>query len=654
MTEQRWTVTPALVRLAEFPQWVNWKRIWRGDEATKPPFTHDWRNASSTNPMTWSSFEVACHAVPTPSHEKGIGFVLSTGDPFCGIDVDGCRNPTTGEITDWGLTIIHHLDSYTEVSPSGTGVKVFIEGTLPQPGRKIELTQQEAPSPKHPALEIYASGRYFTVTGWHLEGTPQKINKRQTEIDSLFDHFFAGANGTHVTDEAVASHVNQVSGGMPSPGLSDAEVLQLAFDAKNGARIRALYNDGDLSAYGEDDSRADQALCNFLVFYTGSDLEQLWRLIAASALYRPKWERQDYRDRTFMKALMSLSTVYRRSSPAPADAPASGKAKPAREPMHWMNTALLATIAEEEITWFVHGFVGAGLMTELDGKVKSSGKTTLALAMLRAILQREEFLGKPTVYTSIVYLTEQSAGSFRRTCDRGGVLDRVDMDLLLYNETRDYSWTEIVGEAVRYAQSVRAGLLVVDTLSQFSGIRGEAENSSGAAMEVMDPLHLATAAGLAVLLIRHDRKSGGDVGDSARGSSAYAGSVDIILRLMRVPVPGNGHERERLLEGLSRLEETPDKVLLELSQDKPYSYRLLGDPEVVRDRVLRARILEVLPLNAEDGLGVEDIIDIVGVRDIDVRRMLRTLVTERLIQRSGKGKSGDPYRYSQHAGLDDE
>lgn len=83
--------------------------------------------------------------------------------------------------------------------------------------------------------------------------------------------------------------------------LGDRELLDRAFAARNGARMEALYR-GDTSAYGGDRSRADLALCRMLAFWT-EDPEQLDRLVRGSGLYRRKWEREDYRQRTIETAL---------------------------------------------------------------------------------------------------------------------------------------------------------------------------------------------------------------------------------------------------------------------------------------------------------------------------------------------------------------
>ncbi len=84
--------------------------------------------------------------------------------------------------------------------------------------------------------------------------------------------------------------------------LTDKELLQKMFAAKNGAAVRALWN-GDISAYGNDDSRADSALCAHLAFWTNNDPERIDRLFRSSCLYREKWDREDYRSRTISGAI---------------------------------------------------------------------------------------------------------------------------------------------------------------------------------------------------------------------------------------------------------------------------------------------------------------------------------------------------------------
>ncbi len=148
------------------PNWVMWRLKPRADggKGTKIPVQVNGLNASTTTPATWTTFENALQALAT-GHFSGLGFVL-TGTPFCGTDLDNCRNPVTGEVTKFAMDCIIASGSYTELSPSGTGYKIIVRGSLPAAVKK-------------PHIEIYpgnSTSRYFTVTGLHLEGTPETIN----------------------------------------------------------------------------------------------------------------------------------------------------------------------------------------------------------------------------------------------------------------------------------------------------------------------------------------------------------------------------------------------------------------------------------------------------------------------------------------------
>jgi putative DNA primase/helicase len=96
--------------------------------------------------------------------------VFAPATPIVGVDLDDCRNPTTGELSSWAQDIVDRLDSYDEVSPSGRGVHVIVEGELP-PGRN-----------RRGDVEMYDEARFFTVTTDHIEGTPTSLERRQDAL----------------------------------------------------------------------------------------------------------------------------------------------------------------------------------------------------------------------------------------------------------------------------------------------------------------------------------------------------------------------------------------------------------------------------------------------------------------------------------------
>jgi primase-polymerase (primpol)-like protein len=143
-------------QLTDRPQWVCWRLEMRGGKPTKVPYIAGTNSrASSTDLMTWSSFEYAFAAYEAgePPY-NGIGFVFCSADPLAGIDLDGCRNPETGEVAPWAQKIVDDVsEGYVEASPSGTGVHIIVEGRVRGGGLR------------RGPVEMYSRDRFFTITG---------------------------------------------------------------------------------------------------------------------------------------------------------------------------------------------------------------------------------------------------------------------------------------------------------------------------------------------------------------------------------------------------------------------------------------------------------------------------------------------------------
>jgi putative DNA primase/helicase len=264
--------------LVPIPHWLIWRYEWRIGKWTKVPYNaRGSGKAKSTDPQTWSRIEVALRRWQDGDCD-GIGFALTHSLHIIGLDIDHCRIRETGEITTEAFSVIHLLNTYTEVSPSGNGLRILAFGD--KPARRC----------KQGNYEMYQEGRYLTVTGCHLAGTPLTIEPRQEAI--------------------LAVHVEKIVG--PGPGsqqkvtppkdvprlLEDDRLLEKAFGAKNGAKIARLWS-GDTSEYATDGnegrSEADSALCFELAFWT-QDPVQLDRLFRRSRLFRDKWDERHYGD----------------------------------------------------------------------------------------------------------------------------------------------------------------------------------------------------------------------------------------------------------------------------------------------------------------------------------------------------------------------
>jgi hypothetical protein len=247
------------------------------------------RKAAVDDATTWGPFATAYNTVQDGKAD-GVGIML--GEGLVGLDLDNCRDAETGVITHEAQALIEEINSYTELSPSRTGVHIFAHGALP-PGRRVK---------KNDGLEIemYADLKYFTVTGAHVAGTPLVIHDRTDELVALHRRVFGVAPVPPPTSEASTSP------------LSDSEVLALAMRARNGDRVAQLWS-GDTSRYSGDDSAADLALCNALAFYT-QDADQIDRLFRSSGLMREKWDsrrnQSTYGSDTIARALRDIRETY--------------------------------------------------------------------------------------------------------------------------------------------------------------------------------------------------------------------------------------------------------------------------------------------------------------------------------------------------------
>ena len=197
-----------------------------------------------------------------------------------------------------------------------------------------------------------------------------------------------------------------------------------------------------------------------------------------------------------------------------------------------------------------------------------------------------------------------------------------------------------MNEARKECQRRGAKLLIVDTIGQFANLRGDGENDAAAALQVMKPLQEVAASGLGVIVVRHERKSGGDVGDSGRGSSAFAGAVDVVLSIRRLK--GNTRQTRRVIQSLSRFSETPNELVIELTVD---GYSALGEMHTVQTKEAEEPILAATPSSEEDAICLKDLIEASGVKRATAQRAIKNLLAEAKIMELGSGKRGDPFRY---------
>lgn len=306
--------------LRERARWLNWMFLWKETDWSKHPINpHTGGGGSSTNPRAWTTFDHAVRAFRAHPDRAGVGYVFVREDGLCGLDLDDCIY-SDGQLVPEAAEIVAAFNTYTEISPSGTGLKLFLKGTKPAgAGCKSKAIKG------FKEIEIYDCKRYFTVTGAHWPGTPLTVEPRQAQLDALCRRLW------------LPKSARPPSAPSDSPFNGDDEALiAKACSARNGHRFRRLW-EGDTSMHGEDDSAADMALSTRLAFWTGRDASRMDALFRRSGLYREKWDEkrgaQTYGQRTIAKAIECCTEVYkpkaraRVSVSAPGDSSASDGAE---------------------------------------------------------------------------------------------------------------------------------------------------------------------------------------------------------------------------------------------------------------------------------------------------------------------------------------
>lgn len=220
--------------LRDRPQWVCWKYVQRDGKQTKVPVNarYGW-NASAIDPQTWSAFKTAYEAYLRNDSLAGVGFVFAKEDPFAGVDLDRCLDDAGNFI--WGQDIVDELATYTEVSPSGRGVKLFLQATK----QTFAKCRRDGFGPDgNGEIELYDQSRFFAVTGRTLAASPPEVADRQAELDSLCQRLWPQ------TVEPVATTVQNPPAAtcqIPETGVGDR--LSDCLDSMLAMRI-VDHNDG--------------------------------------------------------------------------------------------------------------------------------------------------------------------------------------------------------------------------------------------------------------------------------------------------------------------------------------------------------------------------------------------------------------------------
>ncbi|MBQ9662702.1 MAG: hypothetical protein IJV40_06080 [Oscillospiraceae bacterium] len=303
-----------LRQLKDMPIWICWRRKpGRNGHITKVPVSPRGgaTGTDDSHRSTWTNHSAAA-AAAKKNRWDGVGFVIPEGFAF--LDLDGLppEDPLTRDL-------MALLPSYAERSVSGTGTHIYMRcdlSRLPtvtdEKGRRRLSDRYYMKNPRIP-IELYIGGltnRYAVFTGNTSADLPPDdcTDGLLTVLDSYMLREDEPANQkpsertASMSPVPAASYSAGESSDTEELALEALDIVQALRRQGNAEKFSRLYDQGDLSDYLSR-SEADLALCSIIAFRTGNRPDLIDAVFRGSALYRDKWEREDYRRETIRRAV---------------------------------------------------------------------------------------------------------------------------------------------------------------------------------------------------------------------------------------------------------------------------------------------------------------------------------------------------------------
>jgi hypothetical protein len=281
-----WMTIPAICNLASRRQWVCWKRTKRKGKETKVPFQPNGKPASPTGAQTWSEMPT-CFTEVVRGNFDGLGYVLSPDDGVACVDLDHCIRED-GTLEPWAAEIVVKLNSYTERSPGGDGLHIWVIAHVSFSGRR------------HKRVEIYASGRYMTVTGEPWPDTPDTLQDRTNMIEKLVADFPSETKCLPVNGERTL----EIDPTAEPPSLKFAALIV------NDSRFKSSWYHTRRDLKDQSMSSYDMSLATIAAYAEWTD-QEIARLLIAHRRERGNPEkalRSDYLLRTIQRARQATDT----------------------------------------------------------------------------------------------------------------------------------------------------------------------------------------------------------------------------------------------------------------------------------------------------------------------------------------------------------
>ena len=468
----------------------------------------------------------------------GLGVALTDADSDVGIDVDNIIDEATDEIHPFVMEIVERVNSYTEWSPSGKGLRIFVEAGLLPRNRKKKLDQDVN-------FEMSENRCFLTVTGNCLSSAKyRRIEQRFHTVLDLYEEHFPASESLYLSFDELPD--------LCGPGTfikDDDELIFKMRNAKNGHKFLSLWI-GDTNEHDNDDSRADMALIAILIFWLGNDIERIDRLFRRSGLMRKKWDsRRDnttYGIMSIRKALglremndqsldsefedipvsKTIATVTNIDGTPANDADAS---EDTIRTQRFELVHLKDIIPNYEQRFVVDDLIFEDSLVTIYG-ASNTGKSFVALDMLFSIARGVPWAGMNTHQRTVVYLAAEGGSGIPLRVDaycRTHNIKKTDVPFYLFSNSINLSAPgkdseELTALLDQLSAEGPPPIFVVDTLSRIMpGVDENAPNGMTGTIDTVEKLrHRYNAT---VILIHH---TGKEKKKGLRGHSSLLGALD--------------------------------------------------------------------------------------------------------------------------------
>lgn len=535
-------------QLRKANRWAPWAAPWdeEREKYGKVPHRADRVTAGLSNgsPAGWVSFDKALAAYQNnPELFAGVGYLMTGAHGVVGVDLDNCVKD--GVIEPWAAEIIANLDSYTEISPSGTGLHVMLAGDL-ESDWSVKLGDKKD---KQPGIDVYGGrARFLTVTGAHVPGTPRDLQPAQTALVALESKYRKSAPASNL---AVLPPPDTY--GMDLPDLRDLDlpdfVVEFLYEGlphgsdRSNALIRVATGLAAAGLSAEtafavmvDNEHTMEAALGKRDYDDTRAREYLWRHQARRGAEIIENERREMFDSMEslavdddIAALLGEGDSDALDDEAPA---ASRDLSPVGLKRRFEFESLSAFLNRPPPKWIIKGVLPQAALAVIFGD-SGSGKTFFALDMAISVATGRPWRDTPVAAGGVAYVVAEGAGGFVDRafayCHQHG-LNPDEFPLHILADQPNLMQKPDVDDLI--AELERCGPLSVIYLDTYARVMGEGnENEAKDVNKIVRncaKIHQATKA--IVVLIHH---SGKDTTKGARGSGALRAAADAEIEVKK-------------------------------------------------------------------------------------------------------------------------